>query len=432
MSEEVHSPSGQGRRRILFVTPSSPYPPTSGGAQRTALLFAALSEHASVDLFFLGSAAPGVRSVLAERFRLVGTFEDGRLLGRAVRKCIALLSRELRAVLPNKVKVTALSRVLRGGCYDAVVIRYSATACELRDLPRPSACRPVIVDVDDFVAQLLQASARPEKSAWKELPRRVSSILAKSWITATERKSLLQADGLWVNGPTPDWLAKHDRPHVVQLPNIPFNRATKLAAELEPVANSVDFIGVAQFSYPPNEEGFDWFLRQVWPRITAASPDARLRLIGLLPKKRTVERWSKIRGVEIWGAVDDLHPQYAAAKIAIAPIHRGAGTKIKVLEALAMGIPCVCSQHAAFGLSAVEGLLVTEDAEAFAKSCLQLLEEPARRHELASAGRQHIDRDFSLGVFNARVEELLTGCWQAAARRRDSCAASAGPQDLAL
>jgi glycosyltransferase involved in cell wall biosynthesis len=408
MVEPAHAPLLPSPRRILLVTPSSPYPPDSGGAQRTALLYAALSKHAAVDLFLLGSAAADVQAVLTDRFRLVGTFQNRRVASRLLRRAIALVSPELSAILPDKDKAAAVSALLLRNEYDALVIRYSATACALRDLPKRHPKTIIIVDVDDLVAGLSAAGAAPGLRPRKAIRRRVGGAAARRCVESRERRSLLRCDGLWLNGPAPAWLADGDRPRIVRLPNIPFNRAVSDAATAEAGVRSVDVIAVAQFRYPPNEEGFDWFFRRVWPRIAALRPGASIRLVGLPPKRRTLRRWSRIPGVEIMGVADDLQPLYRASKIAVAPIHRGAGTKIKVLEALAMGLPCVCSPHAAVGLSPAEALIVGDGEAAFAKGCLDLLENDERRRELGSRGRASIDRHFSLASFDARVEELLT------------------------
>jgi glycosyltransferase involved in cell wall biosynthesis len=406
MLETGHAPHRPGSRRILFVTPSSPYPANSGGAQRTALLHAALSKHAEVDLFLLGSPTPDVQAVLTESFRLVGTFKNSRIAGRILRRGITLLSPELDSCLPDRSKAAALSALLCENDYDAVVVRYSATACMLSGVGRcPKTL--LIVDVDDLVADLTATGALPGHSAWRGFPRRFLNRLTRRWIEPYERRNLLRCDGLWLNGRTPAWLAGGDRRRVVRLPNIPYNRAESHVAEGEAGARTVDFIGVAQFRYGPNEEGFDWFLRRVWPRITAKRPGARIRLAGLRPKPATLKRWTAIPGVELMGAVEDLQGLYATSKVAVAPIHRGAGTKIKVLEALAMGLPCVCSPHAAIELGSAEGLIVADDDEAFANSCLDLLENDARRRELASRGRRSMDQHFSSASFDARVEELL-------------------------
>jgi hypothetical protein len=224
MLETGHAPHRPGSRRILLVTPSSPYPANSGGAQRTALLHAALSRHAEVDLFLLGSPTPDVQAVLTESFRLVGTFKNSRIAGRILRRGITLLSPELDSCLPDRSKAAALSALLCENDYDAVVVRYSATACMLSGVGRcPKTL--LIVDVDDLVADLTATGALPGHSAWRGFPRRFLNRLTRRWIEPYERRNLLRCDGLWLNGRTPAWLAGGDRRRVVRLPNIPYNRA---------------------------------------------------------------------------------------------------------------------------------------------------------------------------------------------------------------
>ena len=105
-------------RRILLVTPSSPFPPDSGGAQRTALLYEALAADADVDLYLLGCAPITAHAchVLTNEFRMVGCFKDASsLLRRACLKLAAAVSPHLRSALADERKVEAIAAVARRG-----------------------------------------------------------------------------------------------------------------------------------------------------------------------------------------------------------------------------------------------------------------------------------------------------------------------------
>jgi len=197
-------------------------------------------------------------------------------------------------------------------------------------------------------------------------------------------------------------------PLSVELPNIAFGAAEKeKRSEPNEASTSTIFIGVAQFRYRANEEGFDWFVTQVWPLIRNKLPMARLRLVGMPPVRRVLARWRKTPGVEVVGQVESIEPEYADATVAIAPIQRGAGTKIKVIEAVAMGLPCVCSPHAAQGLDALSGLLVADNSPSFADLCLSLANDPGSRALLTERGKREIDEHFSREIFAGAVGRLL-------------------------
>jgi glycosyltransferase involved in cell wall biosynthesis len=391
------------RLRILLVTPASPWPAHSGGAQRTDLLLEALSGEGEVDLCLLAAPAPGQLDMLAARYRLVGLPPLAR--SRARRILLALLDRiapELALMVPDQRRVVQLASVVAGQAYDLVVIRYSATACQLAGLRRRAPAIPWIVDVDDFIAEILTAGAGGP--AGSRL-RRLLMGLARRAVARAERRLLLRADGLWIAGRRPSWLPADDR-RILTLPNISWHRAPP-APPVPAPGPVADLLGVAQYGYAPNREGFDWFIREVWPLVRAARPQARLKLVGNPPGAPLVDRWRAVPGVELSGTVPDVTGHYAAARVAIAPVFRGGGTKIKVVEALALGLPCVCSTHAASAFAGADSLLVTDDPRLFAQHCLDLLGDAARRADLAERGRRLVRQDYSRALFGDRVRTLI-------------------------
>ncbi|WP_082445458.1 glycosyltransferase [Sphingomonas sp. Leaf28] len=118
-----------------------------------------------------------------------------------------------------------------------------------------------------------------------------------------------------------------------------------------------------------------------------------------------VERRSAIPGVEMVGIVDKA--EYRAACVAIAPIRRGGVTKIKVIEALTMGVPCVCTSHAANDFDVLTSLTVTDDAVLFGERCMNLPMDAAQRADLARAGFNEIADHFAPDDFARGVEGLL-------------------------
>lgn len=396
-------------KKILFVSPSAPFPPTSGGAQRTALLLEALSEQAIVDLYLLGGSSldRDTREVLVRDFRAVGFFTDASWsLRRAFRRLASSVSPGLGSILPDAAKVREVLKLLDRGSYSTLVLRYSATACQLRALRRYKPDISIIVDVDDLVAQLLVRPARDGRNG--AFFRSLLPSWLGNWIKRRERAVLLDADGLWINGLRPSWLTDA-RLKVVELTNVPYNRTDRLASQARGSCGDTSpvFLGVAQFRYPPNCEGFGWFLSHVWPEIRRMMPQARLRLVGYPPQGRLLRHWLATPGGELTGVLPGVEGAYAEAAVAIAPILRGSGTKIKVLEALAMGLPCVCTVHASIGLGALTSLRVTDDPLQFAQYCLELAGDRDLRERIGNAGRSQVEANFSRADFFANVASLV-------------------------
>ncbi len=145
-------------------------------------------------------------------------------------------------------------------------------------------------------------------------------------------------------------------------------------------------------TYTANFRAMQFFLAEVWPRIRAAHPEARLRITG---STRGVDLAALPldEGVELTGYVPQIRPLIARSTLCVVPILEGGGTRLKVLEAMACGTPVVATPKGAEGLAVRDGehLLLAEGAEAFAAAVLRLLEDGALRSRLAEGGRALVE-----------------------------------------
>jgi len=165
----------------------------------------------------------------------------------------------------------------------------------------------------------------------------------------------------------------------------------------------VSFLG--NFDHAPNRDALAWLLREIWPRVRAAAPGARLQVGG--PGIPDWARGHEAAGVELRGFVESLDGFYEAAAMALVPYRFGGGTKIKALEAMARGCPVVATTIGAEGLGVTPGreALVADDAAGFAAAVASLLAAPERRRTLAEAALRHVEQHFS---WDAKVAGLLT------------------------
>jgi glycosyltransferase involved in cell wall biosynthesis len=160
-------------------------------------------------------------------------------------------------------------------------------------------------------------------------------------------------------------------------------------------------------SYPPNAEGARWLVREIWPLVRARVPRAGLRIVGPNPPAELTAL--REDGVTVTGRVPDVAPHFAEASVVVVPIRSGAGTRLKVLDALAAGRPIVSTAAGAEGLAVRDGehLLLAEGAEAFAAAVVRLLEDPGLRDRLAAEGRRLVEREYDWRALGERLEGLL-------------------------
>jgi glycosyltransferase involved in cell wall biosynthesis len=162
---------------------------------------------------------------------------------------------------------------------------------------------------------------------------------------------------------------------------------------------------VAAYDQEPNLDAAEWAATEILPLVRAQVPDARLQLVG-----RSAEQLGALSdrpGVEVVGPVAETAPHLAAADVLVVPIRYGGGTRLKVLEAFAHGVPVVSTTLGCEGLGAsAEHLLVADDPAAFAAACVQVLRDPAPARERAVAARARYEAHFETGVAVARARAI--------------------------
>jgi len=163
---------------------------------------------------------------------------------------------------------------------------------------------------------------------------------------------------------------------------------------------------VGALDYEPNSEAVEWFVREVLPLVRERVPTATLRIVG-----RGGGRVDWVRGepgVDLVGAVEDLSTQLDAADGAVVPIRVGAGTRLKVVEALANRLPLVTTAVGCEGIEVRDGehALVRDDAEGFAAACVSVLTDPALRQRLADAGAELFTQRYDWDRIEVQVAEL--------------------------
>ncbi|MEM8530679.1 MAG: glycosyltransferase family 4 protein [Chloroflexota bacterium] len=156
--------------------------------------------------------------------------------------------------------------------------------------------------------------------------------------------------------------------------------------------NEVLFVG--SYLHPPNVEGALWLAREVWPRVRQIRPNARLTLAGRTPPPELTALATS--NLCVPGTVDDLHPYYARASLIVAPIFWGSGVRIKLLEAMACGLPIVTTALAAegIGLRHEQSALFAENTQDFATAIVRLLDDTGLRTRLGTNGRAIVEQKY--------------------------------------
>lgn len=170
------------------------------------------------------------------------------------------------------------------------------------------------------------------------------------------------------------------------------------------VEDTIVFSG--NLEYPPNGGAVRFFGDRVWPLILAARSDIRWRLVGKNPRALAGLLDGR-PAIEIVGPVDDAIAAIAESKIAVVPVFSGSGTRIKILEAWAAGVPVVSTTLGAEGLGAIDGkhLLLADSPQEFARAVMSLLSDDSLHARVRQAARTLYEQRFTWTAVWKRLEE---------------------------
>lgn len=149
-----------------------------------------------------------------------------------------------------------------------------------------------------------------------------------------------------------------------------------------------DVLYVGNYQNLPNVDALEYFLEDIWPLVRLRCPAARLSVVGANAGER-IRRWGGRDGVTVVGAVPDLRPHYHCHRVMVAPIRAGSGTRLKILEAFAAGLPVVSTALGAEGIAYEDDVhcLIRDQPAAFADAVARLLEDDALCDRIATAAR---------------------------------------------
>jgi glycosyltransferase involved in cell wall biosynthesis len=151
----------------------------------------------------------------------------------------------------------------------------------------------------------------------------------------------------------------------------------------------------------------EYFCKEIFPAIQSKFPDAEFVIAGQRPVSRVLALAND--KITVTGFVNDIAEEYAKAGIVVAPLRFGAGTQNKVLEALSMGVPVICT-HVGFkglGLQNGEGIVLAADTQAFIAEINRLLENEDERNRLAGKGMEKIRSTFGWNAIAIKLIHYL-------------------------
>ena len=189
---------------------------------------------------------------------------------------------------------------------------------------------------------------------------------------------------------------------------IPIAIDTDEVVKVHRSAEADHILHIGTMFWPPNIDGILWFLREIFPLIQARRPKTTFDVIGAKPPPEIMAYNSGSSGVNITGYVVDPASYYESTGVMVVPLRAGGGMRVKILNALAQGLPIVSTTLGCEGIDVEPGrhLLVADTAEAFALATLTLLENKQLADELGHNGRQLIQSAYDYRAACSHLESL--------------------------
>jgi polysaccharide biosynthesis protein PslH len=368
-------------RSVLMLTPEPPYPLNGGGAFRVASLAHYFAQFADLDLVLFsntGKAAELPPGLIRSQTVIPLPAHNPGAAARYLRNARRAFWGTPPLIDRLGGHAAELTRALAGKHYDLGIVEHFWCAPYLEQISR--VCDKTILDLHNIESVLHSRCAQTShgfvalghtrfaacyRKVEEELLPRYGMVLAASKTDADLVRQLAPGAGVAVY---PNSLPLVASPKVTEQPIVVFS---------------------GNFEYHPNIDAVDFLVSSIWPEVRKKCPDLRLRLVGrgeafirhLLPSGFEIE---------VSGAVDDALAQIAAARIVVAPLRAGSGTRIKILEAWAAARPVVATSLAAEGLEYMKDrdLLIANEGPSIAGAIAGLNADPERRASIAASGRR--------------------------------------------
>jgi glycosyltransferase involved in cell wall biosynthesis len=382
--------------RILLATLTMPFPPTNGHRLRLWAFLRALTEegHKLSLVSFADSDEiqrddPELHALCQMVDRIPLPTGPGFARSELVRRAFGLLSSYPFGVdrLRSPEFAATVSRRLAEESFDLLI-------CDgiynIQNLPRDPGV-PVVLNKDDIAHVLIERYLQFEPNPARRLYGRLEARKVSRW----ERRACSHVTATLVSSEVDRALLHGVCPGVPMfvVPNVVDIEHYAPAGVEDPL--TVLFQG--GMDWHPNRDAVGFFASEILPKAQQLVPGVTFRIAGRSPDDAFRRRFTAVPGLEFTDTVPDMRVEIARATVCVVPLRIGSGTRLKIIEAAAMGKAIISTQVGAEGLDFVNGedIVLVDEPRAFAAAIKDLLADPARRRQLGKAARRRVEDKYS-------------------------------------
>jgi sugar transferase (PEP-CTERM/EpsH1 system associated) len=399
---------------VLQLAPRVCWPLDTGAKLRNYHLGRVLSEHASVSLLaFIHEGEPAAIPHNPYEQIITVRRDPSYTLTKILRGAIGSTPLPLLNYTTDPMR-QALERILLENDFDIVQVE-SIHLMGYLPILRAARSQPMVIcDWHNIESELISRYGEREgKMLRRVYARRTTKLLRlfeeralsefDAHVTVSERdaerlRNLNSQARIFVIENGVDAAHYSDE----QLATAHMTSRARPASSQAPIPNRIVFVG--SMDYHANIDGAVSFAREVWPRLREKRPDLSLTIVGKDPSPE-VRQLSSIPGIEVTGTVDDVRPYYSEAMAAIVPLKVGGGSRLKILEAMAAGVPVVSTTLGAEGLEVRhdENILIADTNEKMIGAIVSLVENQSQRNKVSDAARTLVSNRYDWATVGASL-----------------------------
>jgi polysaccharide biosynthesis protein PslH len=300
-----------------------------------------------------------------------------------------------------------LADVLRSGDFDVVQLESVQLSTYIPTI-RAAATRPrIVADWHNIESELMSRYAESTRS----LPRKLVAHRTAGLLHASEQRLLTECDAHTVASERErDKLLQrapgvqvHVIPNGVDTGHYSSDALRSASTNFTTVPGRRTILFVGLMEYHANISGVEWFVREVWPDVAARHPDLDFIIVGRNPGA-SIRALASER-IQVTGTVADVRPYYAHAAAVVVPLHVGGGTRLKILEAMAAGVPVISTALGAEGIECQDGtdLLIADTAEQMIESVDRVLMSGEVSLRLVESARRMVAERYDWAAIGAHL-----------------------------
>ena len=407
--------------KILWLSHFAPYPPKGGASQRSYNMLKQLSKYADVSLLslapyskiasFFNNYEAGIEEIehelgkYCDEIRLIPHGRHKRQTAKTLNALKSLVRNDSYDVvcLESKELEKSLTKALAENNYDAIHLDTIGLWPYVANLDIP-----LILNHHNIESQMLQR--RASKTSWplSQYIRSQESKLQKLEIQAGAKARI----NVTCSRDDGQRLSELGIDNVAEVPNgVDLSYFTR-RQNYQATESGIDLIFAGGLEWYPNRDAMIFFAKKVWPQLKAKPQAATMTVVGRgsIPLLNNIAATDS--SFKVAGFVPDVRTYLEQASIYVCPIRDGGGTKLKVLDALGMGIPLIAHPIACEGINVRNGehVIFAETPKQFCDAILSLSAAPELKMKLSANGRQLIEEQYcynKIGEKMAKVYQLI-------------------------